>query len=435
MCKPSRFIEVDILDLRTTEGYEFEQFELNDIAQIITKDQNTGEEIIEEQRIIGWSYKVFAIYDSKIELGNKTKNVVEILKQAYDNSEKADDNINDSGNISGDNIWDRNEGTNLPGLFHKCYKYIEESDHQLTIKIDDVKNSLAEFTVKVTNEFARIEAKVEKVAEDGAKALADFKLEVTNKYAKISLLATYEFTDGNGLTTSLSSISMTASANSASINNLTYVVNQNIESFTKFTQEVTNKYAKIESLATYSFKDGNNRVQTLSQLSMQADKNGAMIGLVVKEEYGRNVVNAASIVAAVNKSGSSIKIKADKIDLEGTVRFLTPRDLSDRNSENESERYTVIDGGKIDTESLTANRVSTNILRALFSRGDVIHVDRSLVIESGAALEFRPNSSLYIGQGSSYGETTNLFIGRRQVVLQLIPVGLTGSAVVLAVKK
>lgn len=52
-----------------------------------------------------------------------------------------------------------------------------------------------------------------------------------------------------------------------------------------------------------------------SQLSLQADK----ISLVVSEVSGNNVINAASIVTAINDSVSSVVISASHIDLHGAV--------------------------------------------------------------------------------------------------------------------
>lgn len=72
-----------------------------------------------------------------------------------------------------------------------------------------------------------------------------------------------------------------------------------------------------------------------SEISIQEGK----ISLVVSETSGGNVVNAASIVTAINESGSSVIISADKIDLEG---YVTVTDLS-------TQGQTVINGANITT--------------------------------------------------------------------------------------
>ena len=63
-----------------------------------------------------------------------------------------------------------------------------------------------------------------------------------------------------------------------------------------------------------------------SKIEQQADK----ISLVVSEKDGKNVVNAASIVVGINdQKGSYIKLKADKIDLQG---YVTASQLSATNA-------------------------------------------------------------------------------------------------------
>ena len=57
-----------------------------------------------------------------------------------------------------------------------------------------------------------------------------------------------------------------------------------------------------------------------SKITQQADK----ISLVVEEKDGDNVIKAASIVTAINADGSSIKLDADRIHLEG---YVTAHDL------------------------------------------------------------------------------------------------------------
>lgn len=60
---------------------------------------------------------------------------------------------------------------------------------------------------------------------------------------------------------------------------------------------------------------GNNLDSMQSSISVNANR----IGLVVTQSSGTDVVNAASIVAAVNNAGSSVTINADKIVLSGST--------------------------------------------------------------------------------------------------------------------
>ena len=82
----------------------------------------------------------------------------------------------------------------------------------------------------------------------------------------------------------------------------------------------------------------------MSEIRQQEDK----IYLVVKRVNGVDVVDAASIVAAVNSAGSSVGISADKISLSGLVML----------SSLLTEGTTTIDGSKITTRTLSADTIN-----------------------------------------------------------------------------
>ncbi len=56
----------------------------------------------------------------------------------------------------------------------------------------------------------------------------------------------------------------------------------------------------------------------ISSIEQRVNEQGAEISLVVSETEGEKTVNAAGIIAAINNSGSSIKMSADKISFEGS---------------------------------------------------------------------------------------------------------------------
>lgn len=212
ICKPSRFITAELVDIRTVQGFEHEVFDLNDIATIVHSDPITGEETKEKQRIIKWTYNVFAPENCSVELGNKTRNVVEIIKQSWENSEKADDNINDNGNIPSDNIWDREHGTNLPGRFDQTWNYIYQTEHRLEIRINDVAGSLADFIVEANNTFATIEA-LTQFQTDVTNAIAGLQLYVDSTFATIESFTAFQ----TQVSQSLTSINQRVDENAAEI--------------------------------------------------------------------------------------------------------------------------------------------------------------------------------------------------------------------------
>lgn len=78
---------------------------------------------------------------------------------------------------------------------------------------------------------------------------------------------------------------------------------------------------------------------SLASISQKANENGASISQIVEAVGEDGEVSAASIVAAVNASGSSVRIKADKIEMTGTTTFVS----SSENSDGELE----IDGNSL----------------------------------------------------------------------------------------
>lgn len=91
----------------------------------------------------------------------------------------------------------------------------------------------------------------------------------------------------------------------------------------------------------YSYESPSERryTRTMGDLKAEITLNENKIALVVSETAGGLVVNSASIVAAINDSGSSVIINADKIDLEGYVTLT--------NLETAGE--TIINGGNLTT--------------------------------------------------------------------------------------
>jgi len=92
-------------------------------------------------------------------------------------------------------------------------------------------------------------------------------------------------------------------------------------------QSVQNGLVKAESrieMNEYLFEtEVKKQTQKNTELSSKITQHADKISLVVQEKNGQNVVNAAKIVAGVNSSGSSIKLSADHIDIDGIVSRLS----------------------------------------------------------------------------------------------------------------
>lgn len=102
-CRPRKNVSLSVKDIRTVKGMEHEVFDINDIVRVRYHDEQTGKDIIEEQRIVMWEYNAFAMWDGAVELGDKTRNMTELFKLVYNKSLDTPD-ANNSGNISSNNI-------------------------------------------------------------------------------------------------------------------------------------------------------------------------------------------------------------------------------------------------------------------------------------------------------------------------------------------
>ena len=97
---------------------------------------------------------------------------------------------------------------------------------------------------------------------------------------------------------------------------------------------------------------------TMATIEQKADEDGASIALVVTGTGEDKKVNAASIVTAINKqSGESIvNLEANKINFEGFTTFLRPSDVGEGGT-------TSIDGGRITTGQISADRIDADNLK------------------------------------------------------------------------
>lgn len=125
-CKPRKTIELSVTDIRTVEGHEHEIFDINNVVRVYYHDDETGEYKYEEQRVITWEYNAFAMWDCKVELGDKTRNLTELFRLVY-NKTLQSPGTNASGNISSSNVtmggsWD---GSGYYGDENSLTHYIE----------------------------------------------------------------------------------------------------------------------------------------------------------------------------------------------------------------------------------------------------------------------------------------------------------------------
>jgi hypothetical protein len=93
-----------------------------------------------------------------------------------------------------------------------------------------------------------------------------------------------------------------------------------------------------------------------SRISVQANQ----ISLVVEKKNGKDVVKSASIITAINQDGSSIRLSADKINLEG---YVTAQSLEATNA-----RINNLMSGNAVASALYATTMSASVLRVANSQ-------------------------------------------------------------------
>lgn len=97
---------------------------------------------------------------------------------------------------------------------------------------------------------------------------------------------------------------------------------------------------------------------SVATISQEVSEQEASIALVVGASRLVNTsgaVNASIVVSAINGAASSVKIKADRIEMTGTTTFLTARDVG-------ASGKSVIDGGRITTGKISADRIDVDML-------------------------------------------------------------------------
>lgn len=137
-------------------------------------------------------------------------------------------------------------------------------------------------------------------------------------------------------------------------NSLTLSVQDVANDMADITLRVDDNESSITDLVSWT-KDPSGERYNLATIYQTASDAGADIALIVQEKDGEKVVNGASIIAAINDDESSVTIDADKINFVGSATFLTADDLGVNGT-------TSIDGGRILTGKISADRIDANHL-------------------------------------------------------------------------
>lgn len=285
LCKPRKTVNANIVDVRTMPNREHEVFDINDIATVVYTEDVDQKLKKEKLRIISWSYNVFAPYEATIVLGDRRKDVVDILKQAYDAGNKSDSVIDSNGNIDIGNIWDNEFGGSFKAEMEeeqdKMYEYITETEHRLEIKIDDVEGSLADFIVEANGKFATIEA------------FTQFKTETTEAITGLKMYADDTF---------------------ATIKSFTQFKTETTNSFTQIEQYVDSVEARVTSNTKFIENVDGRVTQSFTRIEQVSKR--AEAGITLAGEVNGKV---ASLQLTVKNNTSTITATADKVNIHAST--------------------------------------------------------------------------------------------------------------------
>lgn len=192
--------------------------------------------------------------------------------------------------------------------------------------------------------------------DDTTDSIASITGRVSANESSISSLVSWK----NDTTDSIASITGRVSANESSIASLaswkSNTADEAISSIAGIRQTANENKASIDQITAWKTETADGAIESISSIQQQADANGARIGLLVNSAGTGLTSSAASIiVSAVNGSGSSVMINADKIQFSGEASFVTAGSLGDSGS-------TVVSGNRIKLHMLYGTSTATSKL-------------------------------------------------------------------------
>ena len=196
--------------------------------------------------------------------------------------------------------------------------------------------------------------------DDTTNSIASITGRVSANESSISSLASWKSNTADAAISSIAEIKQKADANESSINQITKWKTETadgaIESIAGIRQTANANKASIDQITAWKTGTADGAIESISSIQQQADANGARISLLVNSGGTGLTPSAAGIIVdAVNGSGSSVMIKADKIQFDGEASFVTAGSLGDSGS-------TVVSGNRIKLHMLYETSTATSKL-------------------------------------------------------------------------
>lgn len=226
-----------------------------------------------------------------------------------DEFEKVLENLND--------ILKKQNRDNLDALYNIDIDNMSSSMRRLFQSYDD---GISSAQAQITAWAEETEAGFAAIAEwenETNKSIASITAQTNANTSSIESLTVWKGTVDNGSIQSIASIKQEADANAASIASITQWQSETNQSIASLTQTSNANSASITAFTAWQGETNT----TMASISQTASDNEASISQIVRSVGEDGDVTAASIVAAINDSKSSVKISADHVVISGFVTF------------------------------------------------------------------------------------------------------------------
>ena len=303
--KPRHAYSVDLFRYREEVGRAIPQPELGKLGKVIDPDIVPGGTT---KRILSMDQNVFVDYDCSIIIGDTISTFEGKFKDIEEDASKAGGAISGTGQIPGAIV----KGS-TPAL--------------------DASNRYWESVIKDANgNISAIQQTATSISTSVKNAIGDLSI--------IQQTASSISSNVSNARSDLSTIKQTATTISTSVTNARSDLSRIEQTATKISSSVTDFVEGYSSTIT----------QTANRIALIVNANG---------------IRPAEIVASINKSGSSVKISANKVDIDGLVTF----------SDLETNSKTVINGDYITTGKIDASLINTDKLISGILKVDRIRCD------------------------------------------------------------
>ena len=317
---PKYTVDIGILDLHTLTGEEYDKIRIGKLFRLVSPEENIT--VTENIISINWSDVINAPLRATVKLAHEEKSLVTFLQQT-----------------SGDIYNSYNDITNIIGEKDKEYwTKFELTDRAIEAEATRARTEEGKRIAK-TEDFdtvAKIIADAHAAADAAAISAKNASIARTNVYqtaeAIVTAAVTTGQTQGDGRWIKQTSTIQTADALIS-----TAVAQGQTAGDGRYLRQ-TQVYQTADSIVSTAKSYTDTQKQSLqSEITQMYNK----ISLVVSDN---NTIDSASIVAAINESGSSVSISASKINLTGHVSIT---DLSEWKTNTQLGAALDVSGGVI----------------------------------------------------------------------------------------